>query len=70
MKSVFYYCVEMSRRPFNICFRCIRSNSVRLPHPQVFPPETHQQFFFFSGRGRTDGSRDSSVGIVTRQRAE
>ena len=47
MKSVFYYCVEMSRRPFNICFRCIRSNSVRLPHPQVFPPETHQQFFFF-----------------------
>jgi hypothetical protein len=60
----------MPRGPFNafsICFRCIHSNSV-LPTHHCSSPETHQEFI--SGRGRTDGNRDSWVIIVTKLRAE
>ena len=57
----------MFRGPFNIYFRCIHSNSVPPTH-NCSSPETHQQFIY--GVGRTDGSRDSSVGLVTKQRAE
>jgi hypothetical protein len=57
----------MSRVPFNIYLRCIHSNSVPPTHI-CSSPGTHQQFI--SGRGRTDGSRDCWVRIVTKLRAE